>query len=644
MSPAAVPNQWIVVLNDSAAGRRGPQSRAAAVAATLVGTHGGRVRGVYRYALNGFALDASPAIARALSEHPSVAWVEPAVSGQVAQPPVNFDWNLDRINQRYLPLDAQELFNRTGLGTNIYIIDTGVRITHQEFGGRAFFGVDTVDDGHNGADCYGHGTQSASVAAGAQLGIAKQATIWNVRVFGCTQQASTTAMAIAGVEWITANHQPRSVANMSLNYYPSDALELAVTTSIASGVTYTLAAGNEDSPASIWSPGRGVANALLVGASFPDDSRANFSNYGPLVDLFAPGFQYVGASPGDDFNVAGYGGTSGAAPHVAGAAALYLEAYPTATPVQVHDALIRRATKDVIINPGLGSHNRLLFAPAPSRVINDFDGDATSDIAVFRPSAGTWHILKSSTGFTASQTSGWGENGDIPVAGDFDGDGRSDLARFRPYCACWVFVNSSTGQGVVYEWGQSGDLPAAEDFDGDRRTDIAVFRPSVGTWYILRSSSNFSTSYSIQWGENGDVPVPRDYDGDGKADVAIYRPNGGYWYIVKSTNNQPLVSQWGQQPGDVPIPADYDGDLKTDIAIYRPSGGGWYILKSTTGPVVYVHGNSTDVPVPRDHDGDGRADLAIFRQPNEWYINLSTGNYLTQTAFPFGLTGDIPVR
>jgi subtilisin family serine protease len=268
-------------------------------------------------------------------------------------------YGLDRIGQRDLPLNAAYGYTTTGAGVNAYIIDTGIRRTHTEFGGRAFAGFDAINDGRNTNDCNGHGTHVAGTVGGSSVGVAKGVRLFAVRVLSCSGSGSTSGV-IAGIDWVTANHVKPAVANMSLGGGPSAALDNAVRNSIAAGVTYVIAAGNSNIDASNASPAR-VGEAITVGSSTRTDARSSFSNFGSVVDIFAPGSAIVSAFFTSDTALATLSGTSMAAPHVAGVAARYLQSAPAASPAQVRNEIVNNATTNRLSGIPSGTANRLLF-------------------------------------------------------------------------------------------------------------------------------------------------------------------------------------------------------------------------------------------------------------------------------------------
>jgi subtilisin family serine protease len=241
----------------------------------------------------------------------------------------------------------------------VYVIDTGIRLTHSEFTGRMSNGYDAVMVGGNANDCNGHGTHVAATVGGTTFGVADKVTLHPVRVLDCNGSGSNSGV-VAGVDWVRANRILPAVANMSLGGGVSSALDTAVTNAINAGVTFALAAGNENVDACNTSPAR-VAAAITVGATTNTDARASFSNFGTCLDIFAPGQNITSAWLTSDTATNTISGTSMAAPHVAGAAAIYLASSPTATPAIVRNALVTNATIGKVTSPGTGSPNALLF-------------------------------------------------------------------------------------------------------------------------------------------------------------------------------------------------------------------------------------------------------------------------------------------
>lgn len=313
---------------------------------------------VYTDALHGFAATMSSAKRDELLTDARVKAIEPDQIELEETTQSNATWGLDRIDQRALPLNTTYSYTSTGSGVTVYILDTSIFIGNEEFGGRASFGVNEYDS--DNLDRNGHGTHVAGIVGGTTYGVGKAVKLVAVKVLGASGSGSV-ASVIAGVDWVTHNHAPNSIANMSLGGGASAAMDAAVTASIKSGVTYVLAAGNSNVNSCNYSPAR-VPEGITVGATDSGDKRASFSNIGPCLDIFAPGFNITAAWVGSATATKAISGTSMAAPYVAGVAALYLSLHPGATPQQVRDAIVGNATTGVVVNAGTGSPNALLFS------------------------------------------------------------------------------------------------------------------------------------------------------------------------------------------------------------------------------------------------------------------------------------------
>jgi Subtilase family/Bacterial Ig domain/Peptidase inhibitor I9 len=337
----------------------------------LQGVGGGRLRHIYRNGARGFAIETSEAGARALAMDPDVASVEEdgVVHVAGAQSLTASDsWGLDRIDQRLSTVgdvssyDGIYRYAADGTGVHVYVVDTGIRTTHVEFAGRATAAHDVIGDGNGDGDCYGHGTHVAGTVGGGRFGVAKNVNLYSVRVLGCDGYGSYSGVA-EGIDWITGNHVKPAVISMSIGGGASETVDAAIRAAIAAGITFVGAAGNDNEDSCLHLMG-GVPEALVIGASGSTDVRESYSNYGACVDMFAPGGSITSAYAGDDSSSATMSGTSMATPHVAGAAALYLQGKPGASPAQVAAAITRNATRGVVRDAGTGSPNRLLFTAA----------------------------------------------------------------------------------------------------------------------------------------------------------------------------------------------------------------------------------------------------------------------------------------
>jgi hypothetical protein len=385
-----IPNQYIVIFNDDISDKD-----IDSLISTLTKLTGsGKIEATYRYSVKGFSIhDISEEMAMTMSRNPQVEFVEENCSGattavQSIPTPTSTNgspWHLDRIDQTSGTLDNSFTYNPTGgSGVKAYVLDTGIRTTHQKLGGRAVFGADFIGGSTmgGGGDCYvepstgandGHGTPAAGVLGANDYGVARGATIYSVRVCDCAGHCPTDKV-IQGVDWVTANHVKPAVANLSLRISGiSTAVEKSVRMSLAAGITYVVAAGNDSDNASNYSPGR-LEEVITVGATgnsnvFPifnpvSDQRVSYSNFGSALDIFAPGAYTSSISVHSDTDVANrtnWGGTSSATPQTAGVAALYLQADPTACPCTVSTAIKDVATNGVVMDPN--SIDKLLFMP-----------------------------------------------------------------------------------------------------------------------------------------------------------------------------------------------------------------------------------------------------------------------------------------
>jgi subtilisin-like proprotein convertase family protein len=486
---------------------------------------------------------------------------------------------------------------------NAYIVDTGIRRTHTNFGGRAFAGFDAFNDGQNSNDCNGHGTHVAGTVGSTTYGLAKGARLYAVRVLNC-QGSGTNEGVIAGVEWVTSNHVKPAVANMSLGGGASQALDDAVRASIAAGVTYALAAGNENANACNGSPSR-VAEAITVGSTTNTDARSSFSNWGTCVDIFAPGTNITSLWMNSDAATSTISGTSMASPHVAGAAVLYLAANPTANPQAVRDALVNASTANKVTNPGTGSPNRLLYtgfigggggtntppstsitAPASGSTVsgtvtvtaNASDADGTiTKVAFTLPGGGT--VEDTSAPYSASWNTVAAGNGSRTVtATATDDDGATTTASVT------VTVSNGGGGGCIDgEFAASG-LPVS--IPDNNATGVTPTLAVTGNGTV----STLAISLGITHTYRGDLKVTLTGP-DGTA-VVVHNRTGG------SADNLVLSST-----------------AVTGFA-GRPAAGTWRLLVQDLAGADVGSVNSWSLRITASCDGGGGTGWSASASPN----------------------------
>jgi subtilisin family serine protease len=479
-----IDGQYIVVLKDNAGTASVDRAKAKAR------DRGGRIqREGFGRVLKGFSAKLDGKALAAVKQDPAVDFVEQDQVIRLDATQANATWGLDRLDQRDLPLNTSYSYDRTGAGVKAFIIDTGIRLTHGDFGGRAASGYDAIDGG-SADDCNGHGTHVAGTVGGNAYGVAKSVSLVAVRVLDCNGSGSTSGV-IAGVNWVTNNRGTGpAVANMSLGGGVSSALDTAVRNSVAAGVTYALAAGNENTNACNSSPAR-TAEAITVGATTRTDARASFSNYGTCVDLFAPGNGITSAWHTGDTATNTISGTSMASPHVAGAAAVYLEANPSASPATVASALIAASTPNKVTSPGTGSPNRLLYlAPA---------GGGTTPTPTPTPTP--------SPSPTPTPTPPAPACGTQTATGTLAGPGSSAVVPNGTYYqsttsgthrACLTGPSGTDFDLALYKWNGSGWTRVGVS-EGSTSTEQVTYSGTAGYYYWRVTAYSGSGAFTLSW-------------------------------------------------------------------------------------------------------------------------------------------------
>ncbi|MDB4886273.1 MAG: Peptidase, (Subtilisin) subfamily [Gemmatimonadetes bacterium] len=387
-------------------------------ARALTTQHGGTLQHVYRSAIKGMSLRLPDAAVALLRTDPRIAFIEQDQTMAISTTQSGATWGLDRIDQTSMPLNGLYTYNADGTGVTVYIVDTGINLTHTEYAGRASTGIDEVTPGGTAADCNGHGSHVSGTVGGTTYGVAKNVKLVAVRVLDCAGSGSNSGV-IAGIDWVTANRVLPAAANMSLGGGYSLALNQAVDRAAAAGVTFAIAAGNSTADACNSSPAS-ATTGITVGATDNTDAFASFSNYGTCVHINAPGVNITSAWMGSNTATNTISGTSMATPHVAGAAALYLQANPTATPAQVRSALTANASPNKITGVPAGTPNLLLYS-----------GFITATPSTAPPVA---RFTSSCSGLTCS----------------FDGSSTTALSGAT---YSWAFGDATTGSGVTTSHG-----------------------------------------------------------------------------------------------------------------------------------------------------------------------------------------------
>lgn len=493
-----------------------------------------KVEKLFHVTLQGGVYQMTDSEKQQLEKDPRVAYVEKDEYVSINAAQVQATWGLDRIDQPDLPLNGTYEYNANeSSDVNVYVIDTGIQITHNDFNGRAVHGYDTVDSDNDATDCNGHGTHVAGTIASSTYGVAKNVKIHGVRVLGC-RGGGAYSDVIEGIEWVTSNHKKPAVTNMSLGGPTSRAIDEAVKASIQAGVTYVIAAGNSNTDACNASPAR-VPQAITVGSTDRYDTRSSFSNYGVCVDIFAPGSDITSTWIGSNQSTKTISGTSMAAPHVAGVVARYLSSHPEATPEQVRNELVQGALSDKIQRVGSQSPNLLLNTQFLENQKDTPDPKLENGIT-----------LTNLSGRQSEQ-----QHFDITVP-----QGASDLK---------IEIAGGSGDADLYVKLNS---PATEsDYDcrpykNGNEESCSWESPSAGTYHVMLNAYASYSAMSL---------------------TATYKRDGQYTGVLNTqgdTKEHQYSAQAGRQKLNLVGPEAADFDL---YLYKKDQAGGWELLESSKG-------------------------------------------------------------
>ncbi|MBL8685104.1 MAG: S8 family serine peptidase [Myxococcales bacterium] len=595
----------------------------------------GAVQRVYRQLFKGFAATLSASAIASIRAWSNVQYLEYStrVRSTLAR-------GLDRIDQRRTPLDQRFTVLDRAPGVNVYVVDSGVRLTHVEFEGRArsiFSGVECGGE----PDCTGHGTGVASVIAGAESGVARGANIFSARVIAADTFGDSEVVVDALNEIRRQLARP-AVVNLSFIGGASRSINRAVRRLVDAGAVVVAGAGNGDPvtgfdlgvDACPFSPASEPAAITVANADPLNDFRSGTSNFGPCVDIFAPGVDIAMAGSATDSSPQTRSGTSFAAPHVAGVAALLLAANPDATPAQITAQILDNATRDVVRDAGQGSPNKMLYAFAPTFsgdrgwFVGDFNGDGRDDLLRFVTGACGADVLLS-TGSSFVRAGCWTGFGVSSVGwkiADYDGDGRDDLVRSSGTVDGSSTIEVLRSTGVAFaapvQWSlmSSGDAGfSVGRFNSDARADLLRTREGVSGADVLRSSGT-TFVYQPGWTLAGDGDrgwIVGDYNGDGRDDLLRYRAgiSGGEVFTSTGTSFVGAGSWTLASDGDDGwYVGDFNGDGRSDLSRYRAGISGAEVFLSTGSAFAgagswTLAGHSAEKFRVGDFDGDGRSDL-----------------------------------